>query len=112
MVLAGDLDTPCVEVADRVVRAVVPERHLVRLAAQSQSEELVPETDAEDRRLSEDVAQVRDRLLQGRWISGTVREEETIGRLRQDLSRGCRAGHRQHRGAPVPQLLVDGAFHA
>src|SRR3954447_10632739 len=63
VVLACDLDTPCPQVADRVVRAVVPERHLVRFAVQSQTEKLMPEADAENRRLPEDASQVRDRLL-------------------------------------------------
>src|ERR671921_2179355 len=51
VILAGDLDLPRPKVTNRVVRAVVPERHLVRLASQRQAEELVPKADAEDRPL-------------------------------------------------------------
>src|SRR3954453_5477442 len=63
VVLARDLDTPRPKVADRVVRAVMAKRHLVCLAVQSQTEKLVPEANAEDRPLREDIAQVRDCLL-------------------------------------------------
>src|SRR3954447_18249383 len=63
VVLARDLDTSLPQVADWVVRAVVAERHLVRLAVQSQTKKLVPEANAEDRPLPENIAQVRDGRL-------------------------------------------------
>src|SRR5262249_46097286 len=49
MVLAGDLDLPSLNVLDRVVGAAMADRHLLRAPAERQSEELVPEADAEDR---------------------------------------------------------------
>src|SRR5215218_9186748 len=53
VVLARDLDPPRLQIPHRVVGTVVPEGHLVRLAVQGESEELVPEADAEDWNLAE-----------------------------------------------------------
>src|SRR5918995_3659285 len=72
VVLAGNLDPPGPQVTNRVVCAMVPERHLVRLAPQRQAEELVTKADAEDRPLPENPTQVRDSLVQSCWVPGTI----------------------------------------
>ncbi len=53
VVLAGYLYATCRQVPDGVVRAVMAEWHLVRLATEGEPEELVAEADAERRDLAE-----------------------------------------------------------
>jgi hypothetical protein len=52
VVLARDLDAPVLQAPDRMVRPVVPERHLVRLATEGEPQQLVAQADAEDRNLA------------------------------------------------------------
>src|SRR5262249_51052375 len=49
MVLAGDLDLARLDVLHRVIGTPMPDRHLLRAAAERQSQELVSEANAEDR---------------------------------------------------------------
>src|SRR5215207_7078930 len=112
VVLAGDLDPPRVQIPYRMVRPMVAEGHLVRLALQGETQELVSEADAEGRNLAEQRAERVHGVFQSRWIPGPVRQEQAIGLRREYLLRTRRAGHREDRGAPAPELLVDGALHA
>src|SRR5438876_12431125 len=48
VVLRGDLHAAAAEVLDRMVAAAMAELELVRLAAESEAEELVAQTNAED----------------------------------------------------------------
>jgi hypothetical protein len=102
VILAGYLDPPRVQVPYRVVGAVVPEGHLVRLAAQSEAEQLVPEADAEDRDLAEERAQRAHGVFESRRVSRPVGEEDAVGFRGEYLLRARRAGHSQHGGAPAP----------
>src|SRR6267143_7079020 len=74
VVLAGDHDLPAVEVLHRVVRAVVAELYLERLRARREAHQLVPEADAEHRRLGrvEDLADRLDGVVAGLGIAGSV----------------------------------------
>ena len=54
MVLAGDLDLAGGQVLDRVVGAMMAERHLLRPAAERQPQHLMAEADAEHRRAAVD----------------------------------------------------------
>ena len=46
VVLAGDEYLLCIEILDRMIRAVVTEFHLERLGARRESEQLMAETDS------------------------------------------------------------------
>src|SRR4051794_16234883 len=49
VILRRDLDASAAQILDRMIAAAVSELQLVRAAAERQAEELVAETDAEDR---------------------------------------------------------------
>ena len=112
VVLAGDLDPPRPQVTYRVVGAVVSERHLVRLAPQRQAEKLVAEADAEDRHSPRATprrfAPPRSRAA---GSPGPLERKTPSGSCARTSAARRRAGHRQDRGAPAPQLFVDGALH-
>jgi len=55
VILGGDLDLAGHEIADRVVRAVVPEGHLVGLGSEHDGKHLVRQADAKDRLLAHQV---------------------------------------------------------
>jgi hypothetical protein len=91
VVLARDLDAPVLQVPDRVVRPVVPERHLVRLATQSQAESWwprqIPKTGTSPS-AGRRVSTARS------WPPGprAVRQKEAVGVGVQDLLRLAEPG--------------------
>src|SRR5215218_4874703 len=95
VVLAGDLDPPRLQIPHRVVRTVVPEGHLVRLAIQGEPEELVAQADAEDGNLAEQRTQGVHGVLQGGGIPGPVRQEQAVGVRGEYLFGAGRSGHRE-----------------
>ena len=86
MVLAGDEDAATTQIADRMVGAMVPELHLLRLAAQGESEQLMAETQTEgrDARLDDCPHRVL-RLGQRRRIARTIAEQDAIGAEAEDF---------------------------
>src|SRR5262249_60980254 len=62
-----------------LVPAVVAELELVGPPAQREAEDLVPETDAEDRDLPEERRHPLRRALDGVRIAGPVRQEDAVG---------------------------------
>src|SRR5215207_1133353 len=85
VVLARYLDASSFEVPDGMVRAVVAEGHLVRLATEGEPEELVSEADSEGWNLSEEEPQGVDGLAERGGVARAVGEEETVGFCREDL---------------------------
>ena len=86
VVLRRDLDRVPIEVADRVVPAVVPERKLIRLRAESPGDQLVAKTDSEDGNAPS--GQPEDgflRLFYRRGVTGTVGHEKPVRFTREDL---------------------------
>src|SRR6266571_1362616 len=69
VVLRGDLDAPGQEVLHRVVRAVVAELELEGLSSEGQTEDLVAEADAENRRLADETAHRFDQVRHGLRIA-------------------------------------------
>ena len=70
---------PVCRVEHRLIRAAMAELQLVRLAAERQAEQLMAETDAEDRLLAEQAANRVDRVVERLGIAGAVREEHAVG---------------------------------
>ena len=71
---------PVVELLHRMVRAAMAELQLERLAAHRQTENLMPEADAEDRHAGRDQRlRVLDRICQRRRIAGAVAEKHAVG---------------------------------
>src|SRR5215469_3642761 len=80
MVLAGDFDLAALQVFNRVVGAAVASRHLACLPAERQCQQLVAETDAENRLSRGDqLAQYWHRIGRSRRrVARTVRQEDPV----------------------------------
>ena len=111
VVLACNLDPARGKLLDRVVAAVVAEFQLERPAAERLPDELVAETDAEDRgpasKLPNRLIGIGERF----GIAGAVGQEDTVGHERQHvLSRSARGHHRDAaalRAQHVQDVLLD-----
>src|SRR6185503_20261296 len=80
VVLRRDKYLSRIEIPHRMVSPPMPVRELHRLAPQRQSQQLMPETDAEDReRPVGQLADRRDRIVDRGGVAGTVREENAVG---------------------------------
>src|SRR5580698_674769 len=78
-----------------MVAAMVTELEFVSPPAQCQTDELMAQTDAEDRSLSGKLANAFLRVCHWLGITGTVREEDSVGIHRQYvLGRGLRGDNR------------------
>jgi hypothetical protein len=84
VVLRRDRDGARRQVGDRVIRAAVSELQLESPGAEREPEELVSETDPEDRAPAEELLDRRDRAGQRGGIPGAVREEDPVRVARQD----------------------------
>ena len=79
VVLARDDDLPGTKIAHRMVRAMVPVRHLHGLRATRECEKLVAEADSEDGDVrSDDLANGVDRVITRVRITRAVRQEYTV----------------------------------
>src|SRR5580658_5626496 len=90
VILAGDLDLSGRQILDRMVGAAMALRHLGGTAAQCQRQQLMAETDAEDRHSGPDqLSDHRYGVAAGRGrIARAVREEHAVGPVAQDLFGG------------------------
>src|SRR2546428_2464318 len=107
VILRRDLHEPGREVTDRVVRAGVADRRLVRTAAGREPDDLVSEADAEDRHAADERAHGVDEVRHAFGVAGTVREKYTI---RMALEDGLGRRVRRHHGdlaARRTQLAQD-----
>ena len=98
MVLRGDRDPPGGVVDHRHIDATVPEHHLVGAAAQCPAEDLIAETNSEQRDSGpEDRAGDSHDMVRGGRVAGAVGQKHPIGFEFGDLLEGRRRG--QHVGA-------------
>ena len=87
VVLRGHLDEPELEVADRVVRAVVAEPQARRLGARRPPDDLVAEADPEQRpAVVDDRSGERDLGLEPGRIAGTGRQDDAVDVGGEDAS--------------------------
>src|SRR6266516_3875545 len=121
VVLAGDDDAPTPDVLDRMVRAVVPEWEARCGRSDGAPDQLVTETDAEDRhgtrrsalrhRVEEQLYVVRDLRYRG-GIARSVANDDALGRPRQHLACARGRGKDAH-GRAAPHQATDLVlFHA
>ena len=91
VVLRGDFDPSVASVLDGLVDPVMAELQLCRPSAHRLPQDLVSQTDAEDRNLSQDCPDRPDDIRQRRRIPGAV-GEQNAGPTGEDLirCRGCR----------------------
>ena len=111
VILAGDHDSPAVQVHHRMVGAVVPEFHLHRLRAAGQRQQLMSKADPERRQARvHQRANRLDRVLAGLGIPRPVGEKDPIDPQFQYLLRG--RGSRQYADAAtrIGQFSQDVAF--
>src|SRR5208282_2342999 len=85
MVLRGDLDAPRAEIHHRMIGAMMAEIELVSLAAQRQPDQLMTKADAEHRLLAQHARDGSVSIWQRRRITGSVRQENSVGVVRQYL---------------------------
>ena len=88
------------------------ELQLVGLGPAGQAQELMPQADAEDRLLAQQVADGLLRVVQRLGIAGTVGEEHAVGLLLQDLGGRGRARQDGHPAAHVEEVAGDVPLHA
>ena len=93
-----------------MVRAAVPEWELERPVARREPEELVPETDAEHGRPSEEVADRLDLAFERLGISGAVREHDSVEGRKLVGSRRVRED--RHAGTCTREPAQDRALRA
>src|SRR4051812_10446455 len=103
MVLGGDLDRARREILHGLVHAAVAELELVRLSADGEGEELVAETNPEERALSEQSLHGVDGVGHGRGIAWAVRYEDAVGGEIEDLRGGGPGGDHGDAAAGVDQ---------
>ena len=72
MVLTRDLNATRLEVSDRVVRTPVPEAELIGLRTQCTSEQLVAQTNTDDRLGTDHLLHLVDHVIQRTGVTGTV----------------------------------------
>ncbi len=77
MILRGDIAQRCAQVNARLIHAAIAKLHLVRLGAGGQCQQLVAETNAENRTVHfERSAQIGNRGCATRGVAGTIAEKE------------------------------------
>src|ERR1700723_62647 len=87
VVLRRDLDPPRAEIHHRMICAMMPEIEFVGLAAERQPQQLMPEADAEYRLLAQNARDGSVSVRQRRGVAGSVRQENTVGIVREYLFR-------------------------
>ena len=78
VILRGNLDLSGLLVEDRLIRPPMTELQLERLAAQSESEQLLPQADAKNRLFAEQAAYRLDRITQRFRVSGTIGKKHSV----------------------------------
>src|SRR5262245_37695634 len=73
VILRGDLHLFALDIKNRMITAVMSEFQLVGFAAQSQSENLMAQTNPEDRLLPQHVANALDRVLERLRVARPIR---------------------------------------
>ena len=112
MVLRRDFDRVPIEVSNRVIPAVVPERKLVGSRAEGPSDQLMTQTDSEDRNTP--FGQTENGLLglfHSRRITWTVGHEKPVGLLREDLLDGCLGWNDRNPAATLGQKTRRVGLH-
>src|SRR6266536_1583940 len=110
VVLARDEDASRRPFENWMVRAAVPERKLEGLVPGGEGEQLVAETDPEQRHAADQLAHDGDLVLEGLGVAGTIREEDSVET--KQLARGRVVRKHRHRRARTRHATEDGALAA
>ena len=110
MILGRDLDLPRVQFLDRMVRPMVAEFELVRPPPEGQPQNLMPETDPENRFFPNQLCGRLDQVRKPLGVPRSVAQEDAIRVKGQDLA-GGRCGWDHHDVTPdAHQLAEDVVF--
>src|SRR4051794_37501669 len=95
-----------------MVRAAMAELEFECLRAACQPEQLVAQTNPEDRLLAQQAANGGNRVLQRLRIAGAVREENSIGLMFEDIFRSRGAGQNRDAATQIEQVPRNVPLHA
>ncbi len=107
VVLGGDLDLPGVKLLDRMVRPMMAELELVRPTAQGETQNLMPETDPEDRSSSDEPPRGLNQVRHSLRVAGTVAEKDAVWIIGQDLVSGGEGRDDEDIATSAHQLSKD-----
>ncbi len=108
VILRRDFDLSGLQEFHRMIRAAMPELQLERLSAERQTENLMTETDAEDRLVGlRQVARVLDGVVDRRRIARAVAQENAVHARGEHLFRRRRRGKHVHLTAVGHQAPED-----
>ena len=96
VVLRRDFDLAGGQIFHRLIAAVMTELELVRPAAESEAQNLMPETNAEDRSFADQLLHVLFRIRYRIGIAWAVGKKNSIGIERKHVLRGRMRGHDLH----------------
>ncbi len=108
VVLGGDFDPPGPVVPDRLVDPVVAEFQFLRAPSHSLPQDLVSQTDPEDRNPAQEKPGRGDNVGEGRRVSGTVGQKDAVRAAGQDLlpcRRGGENGYGTSRSSSIRRML-------
>ena len=112
MILRSNFNLAGAVVQHRVIGAVVAELQLVRFAPESQTEDLVTETDPEDGNFANKLADVGGLLRERLGIAGPVREKNAIGLKCKHVFRARIGWHDRHTRTDLYEMAQDVPFNA
>ena len=109
VVLRSDLDFVVGQTLHRMVSPVMPEGQLEGFRTDCGREQLVPETDAEDGHLAEQLADRAPQMAERLGVAWTVAQEDAVGVTTHDVF-GRRSRRYNFDGAEALELVEDGAL--
>ncbi len=109
VILAGDHHTAAGLLQNRMIGAMMAERHLGHLSAKRQGQELMPQADAEERQLplEQGLDHGNGVRRHGHRIAGTVGQQNTVGIVRQNVPRGGFCRHDGDVDIPANEVVDD-----
>ena len=111
MVLAGDVDPPGVQVFDRVIGTMVSIGQPRGRGAGGPAEDLMAETDAEQRNAAQRLARELNGAVEDGGIARAVRQHQAVRLQRPDV-RPCRGVRKHdHRATALAERAEDVGFH-
>ncbi len=107
VIVRGDLDLAGLHLLHRMIAAVMSELQLVSLAAQRQPDQLMPQTDSEDRNLAHQIANTFLRVSDRLGIAGPVGEKHAVRLQREHIFRAGSGRHNCHPAAFAHQTAKN-----